>query len=46
MATQSVMTALARSTVFRGVDAARLESIGNRGRMRSVAPKEIGRAHV
>ena len=38
MATQSVMTSLARSSVLQGVDPARLEAIRDRGRILSLAP--------
>jgi CRP/FNR family transcriptional regulator, cyclic AMP receptor protein len=41
MATDSVVSSLARSTVFAGVDRERLEAIRGRGRMRSLEPSQI-----
>ena len=41
MATDPVLTSLARSTVFQGLDSARLEAIQRKGKILSLAPSEL-----
>ena len=41
MATDPVVTSLARSKLFQGLDSPRLESIRGRGRILTVAPSEL-----